>query len=147
MREAGTGAGAPGLSGASAGAGKSLSCRTFGAVAQLGELLLCKQGARRSIPGSAHSVRLHRNELRAKLASVRLGEVAHRSMNNHGSLVFLLVACRVLAPAAWMTPRLPVPWFEDAATGKRKDQSSTVVYGSVGNLFQLDAGKLGTKLD
>ena len=31
-------------------AGKSLSCKTFGAVAQLGEHLLCKQGVTGSIP-------------------------------------------------------------------------------------------------
>ena len=31
-------------------AGKSLSCKTFGAVAQLGEHLLCKQGVAGSIP-------------------------------------------------------------------------------------------------
>jgi hypothetical protein len=36
--------------GASVRAGKSLSCRTFGAVAQLGEHLLCKQGVAGSIP-------------------------------------------------------------------------------------------------
>jgi hypothetical protein len=37
-------------------AGKSLSCKTFGAVAQLGEHLLCKQGVAGSIPvRSTHS--------------------------------------------------------------------------------------------
>ena len=36
--------------GASVQAGKSLSCKTFGAVAQLGEHLLCKQGVAGSIP-------------------------------------------------------------------------------------------------
>lgn len=35
---------------ASDGAGKLLSCKTFGAVAQLGEHLVCNQGVAGSIP-------------------------------------------------------------------------------------------------
>ena len=40
-------------------AGKSLSCKIFGAVAQLGEHLLCKQGVAGSIP--VRSIRTHEN--------------------------------------------------------------------------------------
>jgi hypothetical protein len=62
-------------------AGKSLSCKTFGAVAQLGEHLLCKQGVAGSIP------------VRSTCSIVTLQRFPLRGFSFRGS-----VLCAILQP-------------------------------------------------
>jgi hypothetical protein len=102
--------------GASVRAGKSLSCRTFGAVAQLGEHLLCKQGVAGSIPvRSTPSEVSFRQWIGSIMGSAAVG----------GPLPYVLMFCAYHAP-----PPASCRMAHDRESGRDGAQGRGVLSGA-----------------